>query len=116
MAIDSDGVDSLFEYPKKIQELAEEVKKFRNNFRPQLSQEQRDTLKDYEEHLRDNANIISTGAGIDLLTRLQPQLDVLKEGIKKADSLLQEIDATKDFISGTAKIFTALTEVLALLK
>lgn len=116
MAIDFDGVDSLFEYSNKIQKLANEVQKFRNNSRTQLSQEEKATLKRCEEDLRDNANEISTDAGIDLLTRLQPQLDVLKAGIEKADRFLQNIDAAKDVISAITEVFTAVTNVLALLK
>lgn len=110
MAIDFDGVDS-----NKIQELADEVKRFRNNSRPQLSQEERNTLKQYEEDLRENANKISTDAGIDLLTRLQPQLDVLKAGIEKADRLLLNIDAAKNVISAIAEVVTEVTKFVNLL-
>ncbi|MEH1848694.1 MAG: hypothetical protein V7L25_27920 [Nostoc sp.] len=116
MAIDFDGVDSLFEYSNKIQELANEVHRFRNNSRTQLSQEERATLKSYEYRLRRDATTIATDAGIDLLTRLQPQLAILKEGIEKADSLLQNIDAAKDVISAITEVFTAVTNVFALLK
>ena len=115
MAIDFDGVDSWLDYSDKIQELADNVKRYRNNNRPQLSQEERDKLKVTEEGLRGNARTIATIVGTDLLTQLQPQLDVLKAGIKKADGFLQSFNTAKDAILAITEVFTAVTNIIALL-
>ncbi|NEU81970.1 hypothetical protein [Nostoc sp. UIC 10630] len=115
MAINFDGVNSWLDYSDKIQKLADEVKRFINNFRSQLSQKERDMLKDYEERLRVDARTIATIVANDLLTRLQPQLDALKAGIEKADGFLQSFNTVKDAILAITEVFTALTNVLDLL-
>lgn len=114
MAINFDGVNSWLDYSDKIQELADEVKRFRNNFSLKLSQEQRNTLKGHEEKLGNYAREIATIVGTELLTQLQPQLDVLKAGIEKADGFLQNFNSAKDAISAITEVFTALTNVLRL--
>ena len=115
MTIDFNGVDSWLDYSDKLQELADGVKGFRNNFRPQLSQGERDTLKVYEERLRGDARTIATIVGTHILTRLKPQLDILRAGIERADGFLQSFNNAKNAILAITEVFTAVTNIIALL-
>jgi hypothetical protein len=113
MSINMNGVDTWFEYADICQEIADKLDAFRRNNRGDLNQAQRNNLRFYAEKIREYARDIATIKAIDLLTVLNPQLEKLKDAIKKVDDLLLDVNNTKKIISGIADVFNIIVKILS---
>jgi hypothetical protein len=112
MSINMNGVDTWFE-PDICQELADKLDAFRRNNRGNLTTEQENNLRFYAEKIREYARDRATTTAINLLTVLNPQLEQLKDAIKKVDDLLPDINNAQAIISGAAEVFNVIVNILS---
>lgn len=115
ISINVNGVDSWLDYADILQEIADEVDAFRQNYRDKLSQEQKKNLRYYSKKIRKYArDDIATITAIEKLVELDAELAQLKDAVKKVDSFLTNVANTKKAISGLAEIVGFIINIIDL--
>jgi hypothetical protein len=113
ISINTEGLETGFDYADMLQELADEVDAFRNTYRDKLTQQQRDRLRSFASRIREEAARFAVIIAIELLEQLEPELNKIRLETRKLDDLLTDIKNTKAIISGLAEIIGVLVNILS---
>ncbi|WP_159076534.1 hypothetical protein [Nodularia spumigena] len=104
-----------FDYADKLRDLSEDINKYINNHRDNLSPDERSKLQQMSEKIGEDGRTLANINGVELLQSLQDKLNKLLDEVNSINNLLNKVSEKKRFISTVSQIVDTLATVLKLI-